>query len=81
MKHIKPPHYRFSTSSKCIARYASKTNAPPNTPSPMQSFHNACVLKPKELRIAEPGTSISRPYLWSMRERYLTSFTMRPSKA
>ena len=75
-----PPHL-FSTSKKCIARYASNTNDAPNTPNPIQSFHSAWVSKPNELKIAEPGTSISKPYLWSMRERYFTSFTMRPSKA
>jgi hypothetical protein len=74
-------HYLFSTSKKCIAAYASTINAPQYTPSPIQSFHSAWTSKPKLLRIAEPGTSMSRPYLWSMRLRYLTSLTMRPSKA
>ena len=74
-------HYRFSTSSKCIARYARTTNAAPKAARPMQSRHKAWTLKPKELRMAEPGTSMSRPYLWSTRLRYLTSLTMRPSKA
>lgn len=44
------------------------------------SVHNARGWKPKELRIAEPGTSISRPYLWSTKLRYLTSLTIKPSK-
>lgn len=81
--HVSPTStpYLFSTNSRCIARYASTMNAPPYTASPMQSLHSAWTLKPKLLKMAEPGTSMSRPYLWSMRERYLTSFTMRPSKA
>jgi hypothetical protein len=38
------------------------------------------LLKPNELRIAAPGTSMSRPYLWSIKLRGRTSLTMRPSK-
>lgn len=54
--------------------------APDMTPSAMTSCHSAKASKPKALRIEAPGTSMSRPYLWSMRVRYLTSLTMRPSK-
>ena len=73
-------NYRLSTSRKCIATYPSTKKTPQNTASPTASDHSARLLKPKELRIAEPGTLMSRPYLWSARLRYRTSFTIRPSK-
>lgn len=75
------PDYLFSTSNKCIARYARTTKAPAKTPSPMQSFHNAMTSNPNELKMADPGTSMSIPYLWSTSDRYLTSFTISPSNA
>ncbi len=55
-------------------------NAPDIIPRAMTSGHSAKASNPKALRMEAPGTSISRPYLWSMSVRYLTSFTMRPSK-
>jgi len=74
-------NHLLSSRSTCMAAYARTTNMPPKMAKPMQSRQRAITLKPKELRMAEPGTSISRPYLWSTRLRYLTSLTMRPSKA
>lgn len=78
--HIHTTYLR-STSSTCIAAYARTTNAAANTPNPTTSLHSACVSNPNVLRIAEPGTSISMPYLWSIKLRYLTSLTMMPSNA
>ena len=74
-------NHLLSSRSTCMAAYARTTNILPKMARPMQSRQRAITLKPKELRMAEPGTSISRPYLWSTRLRYLTSLTMRPSKA
>lgn len=62
-------HHLRSTSRKCIARYPSTKNTPQTTASPMTSCHNARTLKPKLDKIAEPGTSRSRPYLLSMSDK------------
>lgn len=63
------PNYRRSTSNKCIARYPSTRNTPQKTPKPMTSCHSASVLKPKLLKIADPGTSMSSPYCLSTSDR------------
>lgn len=34
---------------------------------------------PNDDRIVAPGTSMSRPYLWSINVRYRTSFTIKLS--
>lgn len=54
-------------------------NTPEITPRPMTSFHRACVSNPNALRMDAPGTSMSRPYLWSIRVRNVTSLTIRAS--
>ena len=58
-----------STNKKCIAAYPSTKNTPQNTANPTTSFHRASTSNPKEDRIAEPGTSMFRPYFLSTRER------------
>jgi len=72
--------YLFSTSRKCIAAYANTMKLAPKTASPIASDFKAPLLKPKELKMAAPGTSISRPYLWSIKLKVRTSLTIRPSK-
>lgn len=54
-------------------------NTPEITPSPITSLHSACVSNPNALRIDAPGTSMSRPYLWSINVRNVTSLTMSAS--
>jgi len=76
-----PFYYRRSTSSTCNAPYPNTTNTPQNTANPTASSHRARLLNPKLDRIAEPGTSISSPYLWSASVSVRTSLTIRPSKA
>lgn len=66
--HGQPLHL-FSTSRKCIATYAMTMNTPEIMPSPITSDHRASVSKPKALKIEAPGTSMSRPYLWSISVR------------
>lgn len=61
--------YRFSTNKKCIAIYPNTRNTPQKTPKPNTSSHMASTLNPKLDKIAEPGTSMSRPYCLSTRER------------
>jgi hypothetical protein len=77
---VVPSRQRLSTRRTCIAPYANKMKAAEKTASPTTSFHRARTSNPKELRMAEPGTSMSRPYLWSTRLRYRTSLTIKPSK-
>ena len=72
--NITPPHYHnrhhlFSTSKRCIAAYAMTMNPAEKTPSPMTSLHSARLSNPNADKIDAPGTSMSRPYLWSMRVR------------
>lgn len=54
-------------------------NTPEITPSPMTSLHSACVSNPNALRMDAPGTSMSRPYLWSIKVRNVTSLTISDS--
>ena len=72
-------YYRLSTSTKCIAAYPSTKNTPQYTAKPTASDHSARLLNPKELKMADPGTSISRPYFLSTNDKEYTSLTMRPS--
>ena len=72
--------HRFSTNSTCIAAYAITTNAPEITASPITSVHSAAVSNPNALRMDAPGTSISRPYLWSINVKNVTSLTIKASK-
>lgn len=63
-----------------MAAYANTMKLAPKTANPTASDGRALLLKPKELRMAAPGTSISRPYLWSIKLKVRTSLTMSPSK-
>lgn len=60
--------YRLSTNTKCMAAYPSTKKMPHQTASPTASDHSARLLNPNELRMAEPGTSMSRPYFLSTNE-------------
>lgn len=72
-------YHRFSTSKICIAPYATMINTPEITPSPITSIQRACVLNPNALRIDAPGTSMSKPYLWSTNVKNVTSLTISAS--
>lgn len=52
-----------------MAAYAMTINAAEMIANPITSFHMASVSKPNALRMEAPGTSMSRPYLRSMRVR------------
>lgn len=54
-------------------------NTPEIAPSPMTSLHSACVSNPNALRMDAPGTSMSRPYLWSIKVKNVTSLTISDS--
>ena len=73
------PNYLFSIRSTCIAIYAKIRTTPQITPNPITSGHKAWVLKPKAVRMLAPGTSISMPYLWSIKRFMATSFTRSAS--
>lgn len=62
-------HYRLSTNKKWMPKYPSNKNAPQKTDKPMTSLHSARLLNPKLDKMDEAGTSMSRPYLWSIRVR------------
>ena len=72
--------HRFSINKICIAAYAMTMKALEKMARPMTSVQMASASKPKAERMEAPGTSMSRPYLWSTRVRYLTSLTIRASK-
>lgn len=68
-KAVEDPVYLLSTSKMCIAAYARTTKAAANMPKFLMSDHSALLSKPKELRMAAPGTVMPRPYLLSIRVR------------
>lgn len=61
--------YLVSTNKKCIAAYPSTKKTPQKTARPITSFHRASTSNPKLERMADPGTSMLRPYFLSTRER------------
>jgi len=74
--------YRFSFTKKCKVKKLPTVNTPKNIPrSAILGHQNDRALRPNVDRIVAAGTSNSTPYLCSLRDKYLSSFTASASKA